>query len=58
MSFCRSPLGLRGLKYQVKRFFESERFSRSPLGLRGLKSADICFDDDNLVVAAHSGCVD
>ena len=53
--YCRSPLGLRGLKL-TPNVFAVKLLGRSPLGLRGLK-----YNEQDVIVtevAAHSGCVD
>ena len=54
---CRSPLGLRGLKFPF-RYIRRYRYSRSPLGLRGLKYRCKYRHRYPSTVAAHSGCVD
>ena len=56
--YCRSPLGLRGLK-SIEGTFDAKRAkSRSPLGLRGLKSINVVIASSTSSVAALLGCVD
>ena len=55
---CRTPQGVRGLKYRVLVFMVHFWQCRTPQGVRGLKYLFILCEHGAKIVAPRQGCVD